>query len=205
VSLVTRGLGGANLVTRGYGDSLSTIPRVYPLHIDSRPLLFPPEILLTAVDLGIPVIIVPVTVHSPRIAIGVTVPLLAVGTAVLQPTLIGTIGIPTIVVPVALYPPNLSVATLDYIYMTLGIAQMVGRLTGIAQSTMVALGIRQVQADAVRIETVPAVAVVTDTVIGFDMGIKVGTQIPVGIRQQVGIYATVTQDVEELLTQTLDY
>ena len=62
MSLVTRGLGGANLVTRGYGDSLSTIPRVYPVTIDSRPLLFPPTVLLTAVDVGIPVIVVPVTV-----------------------------------------------------------------------------------------------------------------------------------------------
>ena len=235
MNLVSRGLGDGNIVARGLGGSVGTqtYQKVWVDHIDARPLLFPPTVLVSDFDIGVPLLDAAPTIHTVlvRSTIAVEFPLLSAAPTLYEPALVPTVAIPIplldasalLFAPViysgtafiempliantaVMYLPQVNTGVLlDIIEMTLGIAPDLDFGLGIMQALSAAAGVVPMATYTLGVETQPDDYVETITVVDFTVGIGAATSIKVGVRQAFDAAVGIDESFNRNLTQTLDY
>lgn len=235
MNLVSRGLGDGNIVARGLGGSVGTQPyqKIWVDHIDARPLLFPPTVVIGDYDIGVPLLDASPTIHDVLVksTIAVEFPLLNAAPTLHEPALLPTVAIPvplldasaTLFAPVVYsgtsfiemplivntavtYIPTINAGVLlDIIEMTLGIVQDLDLGLGIMQALSAAAGVAPMATYTLGIETQPDDYTETTTVAEFTVGIGAATSIKVGVRQAFEASVGIDESFTRNLTQTLDY
>ncbi len=156
--------------------------------IDSRPLLFPPDVFIGDYPVGIP--------HIGPIVV-VTDPVLLASIALSMP------HVSSLVLP---FTPVVGTGELlDVVSMMLGVRQWLDVGLGVAMNVAEILGVATQPSFILSVEGDPAKLIESATLVLFTVGVNMGVSVNMGIGQVFDEPMGIDDSFDQNLTQTLDY